>query len=875
MVRRTVLLAWLFAAVVAPLAEGQTPERRIYTTARVTTAPPVVDGRLNDAAWELVPWSGDFTVRTPNEGARPAEPTSFKILYDDRNVYVGIRLFDSEPKRVERRLGRRDEYTGDDVAVWFDSYFDRRTAFAFAVNAAGVKWDGVTAEDGATTDTSWDPIWFVATSLDDRGWTAEMRIPLTQLRFAEQGEQVWGLQVSRMLYRRQELSAWQAIPGRAGGETSRYGELHGLTGLRSRTQVELLPYAVGQVNRAPAQAGNPFATGQSWRGVAGLDGKVGLTSNVTLDFTVNPDFGQVEADPSVVNLTAFETFYEEKRPFFVEGSRVFDMAITSSGTSAMDRLFYSRRIGRPPHASPSLADGEFADVPDRTSILGAAKVTGKTASGWSLGVLDSVTGAESATIDLAGARRSAAVEPFTNYFVGRVQKDYRNGQTTIGGLLTAVNRRLGEPQFATLHDAAYTGGVDVAHYWADRAFYARGTAVFSYVHGSAAAIARTQQASPRFFQRPDAAYLSFDPTRTSLAGNGGSIEVGRSGNSRFLFNGSIAWRSPGLELNDLGYQRTADYIVSRLQTQYNVFQPFSVFRTFNAAGAAWVNYLYSGERAGLGGYVSANGQFRNYWRVNGSIETNTEYLDATILRGGPAMLTSARTNISVNLQSDTRKRIFGTIGGVRSLDPNREEDQRTLNASLGWRPTTGMDVSLQPSITWRDPRLQFVATPTVGSRARYLLASLQQRTVGLTLRVNYAVTPTLTVQFYGQPFVSAGRYSDFKVATDPRAAAFNDRFRLLGDTLARENRRLSVDENGDGAPEYTLGDPDYGFRQFRSNLVARWEYSPGSTLYVVWSQGRTGADGSGAFAFASGMRSLFGVRPENVFLVKFSRWIAW
>jgi hypothetical protein len=875
MFRRTVIFSWLVAATVTGLAEGRPPERRVYRTARVAAAPPVVDGRLNDPAWEQVPWSGDFTVHTPNEGARPTEATSFKILYDDRNVYVGIRLFDSQPDRVERRPGRRDQYTGDDVAVWFDSYFDRRTAFAFAVNAAGVKWDGVTAEDGRTTDTSWDPIWFVATSIDETGWTAEMRIPLTQLRFAEQGNEVWGLQVSRSLYRRQELSEWQAIPGRAGGHTSRYGELHGLTGLRSRTQVELLPYGVGQVERAPAQPGNPFETGQSWRGVAGLDGKVGLSSNVTLDFTVNPDFGQVEADPSVVNLTAFETFYQEKRPFFVEGSRVFDMAITSWGTSAMDRLFYSRRIGRPPHVSPSLADGEFADVPDRTSILGAAKVTGRTRSGWSLGLLDSVTRSESATVEFAGTRRSQAVEPLTNYFVGRVQKDYRRGQTTIGGLLTAVNRRLGEPQFGTLHDSAYTGGVDIAHYWADRAFYARGTAVFSYVHGSAAAIARTQQASPRFFQRPDAGYLRFDPTRRSLAGNGGSLEVGRSGNSRFLFNGSIAWRSPGLELNDLGYQRTADYIVSRLQTQYNVYQPFWIFRTFNASGAVWANWLYSGDWAGTGGYVAANGQFRNYWRLNGSVETNTDYLDATVLRGGPAMLLSARTNINVNLQSDTRKRIFGTIGGMRVSDPNGEEDQRTLAFSLSGRPTTGVDVSVQPNITWRDPRLQYVGVATAGSNRRYILSSLQQRTVSVTARLNYAVTPTLTVQFYGQPFVSAGQYRDFKVVADPRAAVFGDRFRLLGSSLARAGGRLSVDENADGTTDYALPDPDYGFRQFRSNLVVRWEYSPGSTLFVVWSQGRTGSDASGRFAFASGMRDLFGVRPENVFLVKFSRWIAW
>jgi hypothetical protein len=610
--------------------------------------------------------------------------------------------------------------------------------------------------------------------------------------------------------------------------------------------------------------------------VAGLDGKVGLTNNMTVDLTVNPDFGQVEADPSVVNLTAFETYYAEKRPFFIEGARVFDMSITSLGYSSMDRLFYSRRIGRRPQVGTQLGAGEFADTPERTTILGAAKITGKTASGWSVGMLETVTGEELATIDHTGVRRFAAVEPLTNYFVSRLQRDYRHGQTTVGGLLTAVNREVDEPQFTTLGSAAYTGGFDVVHYWHDRAYYARGTAVFSHVRGSAEAIDRIQRASPRFMQRPDAGYLHYDPRRTSLSGSGGSIEGGRSGNSRFLINGSFAWRSPGLELSDVGFQLRADYTVSRVQVDHREFQPFWIFRRFNSSGAVWMNHLYSGERAGCGAYASVWAQLRNYWVLGSSYESDSEYLDVTALRGGPTMMVSAVSRLDASVQSDLRRRVSGNVAANWVSDPNHGQHHRSLSFGVLWRPTDAVSVSLRPYLEWNDPRLQYVTTTAAASGPRYVLAGLTQRTVSLTARVNYALTPTLTVQYYGQPFVSAGQYRDFKQVTDPRATTFDSRFRLLGSgQLTSASGRLSVDENGDGAQDYSFGDPNFSFRQFRSNLVVRWEYSPGSTLFVVWSQGRTGADASGAFSFRGGLDQLFYVRPENIFLVKFSRWFSW
>ncbi len=868
-------MAVLAALVLAVPGAAQDAEKRTYTTGRVTGAPPVIDGRLDDQAWNLVAWSEGFTQFQPTDGAPPSQVTAFKVLFDAENLYVAVRLFDSEPARVERRLGRRDNYSGDDVYVQIDSYFDRQTAFGFAVNAAGVKYDAVTSADGAANDSSWDPVWYVETGLDDQGWTAEMRIPFVELRFADRDEHVWGLQVGRYFFRQQEMSRWQYVPQRVAGLVSRFGELRGIRGIKPRAQVEVLPYAVAQVERSAASPGNPFETGTGRSGMVGLDAKVGITNDITLNATVNPDFGQVEADPSVVNLTAFETFYPERRPFFVEGANVFAMPITSFGTSAGDTLFYSRRIGRPPQYQPRPASGAYVDLPSQTSILGATKVTGKAAGGITFGLLDAVTAEEQARIDTSGSRSATVVEPLTNYLVGRMQRDFRGGNTIVGGMVTAVHRRLDEPQLEFLHESAYSAGGAFSHYWSDKTYYLKGTGVVSHVRGSAEAILRTQRASPRFFQRPDATYLSVDPSKTSLSGHGGSIEAGRSGNSRLVVNGSFAWRSPGLELNDVGFQRVADYAVARVQGQYRVFKPFSIFRSFRAEFAPWVNFLWNGTRTGYGGYVAAQAQFTNYWSAFATVESNSEYLETMNLRGGPAYKTSPFTTLFAQVTSDGRRKLTGSLSGNLRTDANDETEGYGGAAQLGYRPNSALDVSLRATYSHDRRALQYVGVRTVGGDPRYLAAKLGQETFSLTLRANYALTPTLTVQYYGQPFVSSGAYTEFKRFTDPRAALYTSRFHTFGTgEIAREGSSYAIDERADGSPDYTIGNPDFGFRQFRSNLVVRWEYSPGSTLYFVWSQDRTDSVPSGEFSPAHDLDALFGVVPRNVFLVKLSRRLA-
>ena len=481
--------------------------RKTYQTARVIEAAPNIDGILTDEVWDIVEWGGDFVQWQPNSGEAPSEPTAFKILYDDKNLYVAFKCYDSEPEKIVKRMSRRDGFAGDWIEINIDSYFDHLTAFSFTLSASGVINDEAISNNGNNWDSSWDPIWYAKTAIDQEGWTGEARIPLSQLRFANKEHQLWGIQLTRRFFRNEERSTWQHVPVDAPGWVHLFGELHGISGIKPQKQVEIAPYALAQMERFEKEDENPFVNGKASSMAVGVDGKIGITSDLTLDFTINPDFGQVEADPSQVNLSAFEVFFQERRPFFVEGRNILEFPLTESewgGNFSRDRLFHSRRIGRPPQYHPDLSDEEYLDNPVNTSILGALKLTGKTRKGLSIGILESVTAREEATIDSAGQRRKITVEPLTNYFVGRVQQDFNRGNTQIGLMTTTTNRKLDDPSLEFLHKAAYSWGVDFNHNWKDRTYYVAGKFSLSQVQGSETAITVSQTSSERFFQRPDA-----------------------------------------------------------------------------------------------------------------------------------------------------------------------------------------------------------------------------------------------------------------------------------------------------------------------------------------------------------------------------------
>jgi len=832
-----------------------------------------IDGTLNEPAWQNANWQNDFIQYEPSEGKNPGQKTEFAILLDENYIYFGFKCWDTSADSIVQRLTRRDEIDGDLVAVQIDSYYDKRTAFSFFLNAAGIKQDFMISNDGGTEDNTWDPIWLAKTSRDQLGWYAEMKIPLTQLRFEGNGEQTWGLQLGRMLFRKQEVSIWQPSSKKNSGWVSQFGELKGLKNLKSRKVADLIPYAVARTDRFEKEQGNPFkSSGKKNQLDVGLDGKIGLTNNLTLDFTINPDFGQVEADPSEVNLTSFETFFQEKRPFFIEGKNILSFPLMfGDGDLASENLFYSRRIGRRPHYSPEPNDGEYLKAPEFTSILGAAKITGKTKTGWSLGILESLTSDEYAHIS-NGQQRSEMIEPFTNYSIGRIQKDFNNGNTLLGGVFTSVNRNLDEEQLNYLHKSAYTGGVDFVHKWHNKDWEFDISSYFSRVEGSTEAISETQKSWIHGFQRPDATHLEFDSTQTSLSGQGGKIVFSKNG-GKLKFMAATAWKSPGLELNDIGYMRQADNILEVVWVGYRIYEPFSIFRNLNLNFNQWTEWNFAGDLTGPGGNVNAHTQLKNYWNFHIGGNINGAGLSTTELRGGPALKYSGSKNLWVAFGSNEQKKLTAEAEfSVFQGDEKNSKKMLSYGVSLGYRPSKNLKITLSPNYTSNNDELQYVTQQDYVNKTDYLFARINQKTLSTSIRINYMITPDLSIQYWGQPFFASGKYSEFKRITNSRADKYTDRFALFDNTeLAYVNSdeiyRVS-DQTGN--PLYTFDQPDFNVKEFLSNMVVRWEYLPGSTIYLVWSQTRNQSVSNGNFNFHNDFTKLFDEKPYNVFLLKMS-----
>jgi len=871
----TLFLVFMLAGVYGKSSDS-TIVKRTYNTAFARTA-PVIDGLGNDDCWNSVEWTGNFTQLQPVENKPPSQQTEFKVLYDNDNVYLFIRAYDSIPDKISKIMSRRDNFNGDMIFVELDSHFDKQTDFLFCASASGAKSDAAISEDGNNEDDNWNPIWYVKTSIDDKGWCAEMKIPLSQLRFGRKDQQIWGLQVTRNIFRLQERSQWQYIPKGSPGVIHLFGELHGINNIRPKPQIELMPYSVARTERFKKIEGDPFNTGKLSKISAGLDGKIGLTNDFTLDFTINPDFGQVEADPSEVNLTAFESYFSEKRPFFVEGSNIYQFQPNQTiviHNMYADNLFYSRRIGRYPQYYPNVGANEYVKMPESTTILGAMKISGKTKKGLSIGILESVTSREDALIDSAGVRRKETVEPLTNYFLGRVQQDFNKGQTILGAMFTAVNRDINSPALDFLHSAAYTAGIDFQHNWKERTWYIAGNAEFSKVKGKPISITQTQTSSARYYQRPDSKYLSVDSTLTSLSGYGGTVKFGKSSKKRLQFETSVTLRSPGLEFNDIGYMRYSDVIHHGTWVAYYIRNPFWILNNFYLNTNYWMYWNFGGKLLSTNTNINFNSQFKNKWRLNGQFNRQSENLSTTLLRGGPSFNLPGNQSFNLNLGTDYSKKLSFFLGNYHGSGDAMSSRGHEYYGEINYRPTNSLSISIDPDYGIQHQELQYVSTVGTTENPTYLFAKLDQKTLGLTFRINYTINPELSIEYYGQPFVSAGKYTDFKEITEPKAERFRERFHTFtGDEIMFNQESNSYNVN-DGISDVTISNPDFNFRQFRSNLVVRWEYLPGSTLYLVWSQGRTSSDVNGSFSYGNDIRKLFGETPRNVFLIKFSYWFA-
>jgi hypothetical protein len=856
------------------VAQGATvrPPRIVHASRSASAI--TVDGRLVEPVWVRAAPATDFRQQRPEPEREASQRTEARVVVDDATLYVAIRALDTAPDSIAGPLLRRDgEGYSDWVHVLVDSYLDRRTAFRFAVNPSGVKRDALISNDEEwSEDSGWDAVWEAETARDSLGWTAEIRIPLSQLRFRACRERCrWGIQFARDVARRGERSLWSPIPAGAAGFTSRFGDLDGIDGLRAPRRAEIAPYTIAQ----HTDAGSAVRGRNASRVSGGADLKLGVTPNITLTGTVNPDFGQVEADPSEVNLTATETFFSERRPFFVEGSEIFAVRMTSAGwVFGEDKLFYSRRVGRAPQRSiPD--DAEAIDPPQATTILGAAKLAGKTAGGWSIGALSAVTGGESAEItDARGDRERFRLEPMTHYGVARIARDFLAGRAAFGAALSSTNRRIGDHDaFGFLHTSATVGGLDWRWRTANGNYGLGGNVFGSIVRGSPEAITRTQRSSVHLFQRPDAHGLDVDSSRTSLGGLSAEVRAAKNGGGSWRWGIVGRVVTPGFEMNDVGYQPRSDVVNSAGWVGFDHYNPSRHFRRWALWSNHWAQWSLTGERQTTGSDLFADIQLANYWTVNSTIARMHPSLSTTVLRGGPAVYQPGRVRWFVRVSTDDRRPLTLGLRTSGFLEDGDTGHQLGIFPSLNARPSTNSTLSIEPGVSTVRSDWQYVETAKdAEGRAHHSLAALRQLTWSLTARASYVFTPNLSFQLYAQPFVSAGRYDRYREVAAARAHDLDARFpRVAG--VARAAGVDHVDIDGDGRAEYSIEDPDFTVRELRANAVVRWEYRPGSTLFVVWSQQRSRTEEIADLHAWRDPGALMRTPGPSVLLVKLSYWL--
>jgi hypothetical protein len=850
------------------------------------TAPVTIDGRLDEPIWRTPSPASRFTQSVPRNGEAPSQRTEVWVAYDAAALYVAVRAHDTAPDSIAQQLGRRDddEIYSDRFYVGFDSYGDRRTAFLFGITPRGVLSDFYVSND-TEIDPSWDGVWNAAARIDGGGWSAEYRIPLSQFRYDVRSTGVgstraWGINFGRSIARLGEEVFWAPVPADAPGVVSRFGVLTGLDSLRPPSRMELVPYLRSQLETRPETERSRFAPARTGRATVGGDLRVKLPQSLTLTATVNPDFGQVEADPAVVNLTAFEVFFRERRPFFLENADGFGFGSTRTlNDNDPPRFFYSRRIGRPPQRRPSGADITDVGVASQTPIAGALKLSGTTPSGWQVGMLNAVTPQEEATVRRTdGAERREAVEPRSNYHVSRVRRLLRGGNTGIGAFFSDTRRDLSDSLLAVrLPSMATVAGIDWEHAWKKRTYAVSGVWSTSRVRGDAAVMRRLQLANYRSFQRPDATHLTYDPSRTRLGGHFAALSIAKTAGQRVLGSLTYEETSPGFEVNDLGFQVRSDTrsVSSALQFR-NPFQN-AWSREWDLMAFQTVSLNFAGDKVEQRTSLLASTTLLNFWDLSYRLSYSNATLNDRLLRGGP--MAARPTNIfqTVEWVSDPRRSRIYTLSFARNTDASGRRGH-AVSGEIDWRPLPQARIRIGPSIEsgqTTDQYVQAIPDPlaTATSGVRYVFANVRQREARLDTRVNWTFSPWLSLQLFLQPFASAGAFSAYKEFTTPRAFAFAEYGTDRG-TRRATSGGLEVDPDGSGpARPFLIPSQDFTVRALRGNAVLRWEYTPGSSLFLVWTQQHEQAFGDARFAMPSQIGRAFADPARHVFLVKVSRWI--
>ncbi|HEX3233954.1 MAG TPA: DUF5916 domain-containing protein [Gemmatimonadales bacterium] len=873
------LLAVLALAACTRLA-AQVPDTLASIAAGRLTGSIQLDGSPDEAAWAEAAPATPLTQRDPDEGAAPSEQTEIRVLLSGDALYIAARLHDRDPARVRALLTRRDATSESDrFTVELDSRFDRLTAFVFEVNPRGVRRDGILQPDG-TVDYSPDPVWEAAVREDTTGWSAEIRIPLSQLRFNRGGDS-WGVQFIRFIQRRGEEDVFAFVPKTEHASVSRFGRLTGLADLPALRHAEVAPYVTGRGEYTHPEAGDPFHDGSDYFTNAGADLRLGVGGNLALDATVNPDFGQVEVDPAIVNLSANETFFDEKRPFFLEGASLFSFAqVNAFSVAGFPGVFNSRRVGRPPQRSLEDDDPAFSDAPVVSRIPAALKLTGKSARGWSVALLDAVTREEQGRfVDSLGASHRVPLEPLSNYFVGRLRRESADGNRAIGGLFTSVDRRLDDSALAgLLRSSAYLAGVDVNRYWANQGWAFDAFVTGSLVRGDPAAITRTQRSSARYYQRPDAERLSLDSTRTSLAGYNWVAALTKL-SGQWLGSVTLQDKSPGYETNDAGFEVYTNRRAVATDMGYAEYRPGRLFRNYEAHLFSVNEWDYDWNRITFDLGLKQVARFRNFWQATLTTHLYPATSDDHLTRGGPLTRAPAARQVTLQLDSDRRHR--HTLGiGVDYFWNTAQTHTLVFTPSITLNPRSNLQVALTPSLVFDHEAAQYVqtetdptATATFGGR--YVFAELRQTQLAFETRVNWTFTPTLSLQLYAQPLLSANGFRDYKELRAPKTYDFAVYGRDRGTIAPDGSGGFTVDPDGAAAAApFTIDDQSFNFRSLRANLVLRWEYRPGSTLFLVWQQSRSNqVDGVGDFDFGRDFKGLRATPADNLLAVKLSYWL--
>ncbi|MBN1153582.1 carbohydrate binding family 9 domain-containing protein [candidate division KSB1 bacterium] len=842
----------------------------------------IIDGLLDETVWKNQYCIDKFVQREPIEYDSPSEPTEVRVAYDDEAIYIAARMYDSAPDSIIARLGRRDSWpSSDQFLVFVDSYHDRSSGFYFSINAAGTQADGILLNDD-WDDNSWDGIWKGCANIDDKGWTAELKIPYSQLRFNKEEHYVWGINFKRVIQRKNETNYLTFTPKDGSGFVSRFVDLIGIENISPPKHIEFQPYLRTKAEYTNPDRGDPFDDGTNYDPGVGIDMKIGLGNAITLDATINPDFGQVEVDPAVVNLSDVETFYQEKRPFFLEGVSIFNFGVGGSNNyldlnwPGMD-AFYSRRIGRSP--SGSLPDYDYASVPDGTRILGAAKLSGKMGKKWNFGMIHALTAAEKATIQYEGTTSTLEVEPAAYYGILRGQRDFNQRAQGLGFISTLTQRQLSAHVPPTdFNDKAFTFGLDG---WTfldnDRIWVVSGYSGLSHVTGSSERMLELQQNSQHYYQRPDADHVSVDSAANSLTGYVTRLSLNKQ-KGRVFFNSAFGFISPGFDLNDVGFIRYADVINWHIACGYRWTKPTNRYREFMFATALFQTYDCGLNKTWDGILQYFNVIFLNYYDLECSFAYNPSSYSTRSTRGGPMMKNKPGWEANLLMHSDNRKKwVFEmeTFGYVS----NSGSWFRGVRFGLEYKPASNMSISVSPLYEYNHDDTQWIDNfedPTANETYdhRYVFSQLDQHTFAASIRMDLIFNPTMSFQVYAQPLICSGQYFDFKELSTPGSYKFNHYGQDDNSVISIYDNEYYIDPDGEGlANSISFSNPDFNYKSLRGNAVFRWEYKPGSVLYLVWTQSRAESEEIGDFKFRRSLSRMLNTVADNIFMLKLNYYL--